>query len=283
MVKSYRLEKQGSLSDLKLISHDLPLPKSTEVRIKHKFIGINRFDLHHVLGDYKMAKLPDITGIEGYGIITHVGDKVKDFKKDDEVMYLSGLRGSFSEERNIDERYVMIANKHIDGDIQLAMLSGGLTSQLLSKQVYFARPVSNVVVYGAAGGVGYLLCQSLKNAGAKVIAVVGSEEKAAFVNKLGPDHVINHSNEDLVKKIREYTGGLGANCIYDCYGKGFLPKTLSSVAPFGMVVNYGDVHGVVDGLNVVNMWQRSVFFVGLIYLHIKPPIGLSLSYHQRCY
>ena len=118
MSQAYTLQKQGSISDMKLVNSELPDPGQGEVKIKHTVIGINRFDLHHIVGDYKMSDVPDVIGIEGCGVITQVGSGVKGFQEGDKVVYSTGFRGSYSEERNINARFIMIADDQIADDIQ---------------------------------------------------------------------------------------------------------------------------------------------------------------------
>ena len=154
----------------------------------------------------------------------------------------------------------MIASNQISDDVQLAAFSKGLSALYLGMQAYISTDRSKTVVHGAAGGVGHLLCQFLKIRGAKVIAVVGSGEKNNYVNSLGVDHIIDHTAENLSEKIKEYTDGFGVNCIYDCYGNGFLEKNLKSLAPFGILVNYGDVLGKITNLDLQTNWGNSNYF-----------------------
>jgi NADPH:quinone reductase len=279
MTKAFTIKTPGDLSSLKLTNVDVLAPKPGEVTIKHTAIGVNRYDLHDVKNEYGNTEPGEVLGIEACGIITAVGQGVKDFKKDDKVVYSSGLKGSYSEARNIDAKYVMIAHEKIPDDVLVALFAKGLLAQCLTKQVYFAQPKSTVVVLGAAGGVGYILCQTLKAVGCKVIAVVGSEEKASFVGKLGADMILNHSDEDFIKKIKAENMGLGANCVYDCYGKGFIRKTINMMAPFGSIVNYGDVMGKIDEFDVTRLWKKSLYFTrpNLFLYKISNRVEMVLS------
>ncbi|MBT4922298.1 MAG: zinc-binding dehydrogenase [Rickettsiales bacterium] len=279
MSKAYTLQKQGSISDLKLINSELPDPADSEVQIKHTAIGINRFDLHHIVGDYKLKNVPAVLGIEACGVISKMGKGVKDFVVGDKVIYSTESKGSYSESRNIDARWIMIAPDKIPDDVLVALFSKGLTAQYLSRQVYFANKKSTVVVLGAAGGVGYVLCQYLKTTGAKVIAVVGSGEKKSFITNFGADFIIDHTSEDVVAKIREYSGGLGANCIYDCYGAGFLQNNIKATAPFGIIVNYGDVLGSLTNLNIMELWKKSLYIIrpSLFTYKVSNRVELVLS------
>ena len=105
MTKAFTIKTPGDLSSLKLTNVDLPPPKPGEVTIKHTAIGVNRYDLHDVKNEYGNTEPPaEVLGIEACGIITAVGQGVKDFKKDDKDIYSSGLKGAYSEARNIDAK-----------------------------------------------------------------------------------------------------------------------------------------------------------------------------------
>jgi NADPH2:quinone reductase len=261
MTKAFTLKTPGDFSSLKLTDVELPNLKTNEIRVKNSTIGINRYDLHDVKNDYGDSNPNEVVGIEALGTIVEVASDVKDFKKGDKVVYASGLKGSYSEECVINAKYAMIVEKDFPEDVLVALYAKGLFAQCLARQVYFAQAKSTVVVLGAAGGIGYILCQTLKASGCKIIAVVGSEEKAAFVGKIGADLILNHNDPDLIKKIKAANLGLGANCVYDCYGKGFLAKTIQMTAPFGSIVNYGDVLGSIDNLDVLKLWKKSLYFV----------------------
>ena len=80
MTKAFTLQQAGEISNLKLKSVDLPEPLEDEVQVKHLLIGVNRFDLHYVKGDYQTGTFPFTPGIEALGIITKKGSKAKEFE-----------------------------------------------------------------------------------------------------------------------------------------------------------------------------------------------------------
>ena len=93
------------------------------------------------------------------------------------------------------ERLVRLPES-IDDRTAAAMMLKGLTAQALLRQIYRVRKSDFVVlIHAAAGGVGLIAVQWAKHLGANVIAIVGSEAKAALVRERGADHVLL-SNED---------------------------------------------------------------------------------------
>ena len=103
-----------------------------------------------------------------------------------------------------------------------------------------------VLVHTAAGGVGSAAVQLALIAGLEVIGVAGSEKKTRAILGLSAQHAIDYRSEDVVARVRELTGGRGADLILDPIGgKGF-GRNFDMLAPLGMVVSYGRLDGPPD-------------------------------------
>jgi NADPH:quinone reductase len=120
---------------------------------------------------------------------------------------------------------------------------------------YLANDASNLsagqtcLVYSAAGGVGHLLVQIARARGARVIAVVGSDAKAALVRELGAEVVINRTTQDIVAATLEATGGAGADAVYDAVGAATIEQSLRATREGGTCVLYGGASGPVQDLD----------------------------------
>jgi NADPH2:quinone reductase len=88
----------------------------------------------------------------------------------------------------------------------------------------------DVLIHGAAGGIGGAAIQIAKLLGARPIAVVSDAEKAWYVGTLGAAAVINHRNEDIVARTRELTGGKGADRILEMNGGETLVQDIEAAA-----------------------------------------------------
>jgi NADPH2:quinone reductase len=104
-----------------------------------------------------------------------------------------------------------------------------------------------VLVTAAAGGVGQLLVQWLADLGALVVAVVGSEEKAATVKALGARHVLVTPRDDVPAQVKALVGGVPV--VYDSVGKATFESSLDSLSPFGLLVTYGSASGPVPSFD----------------------------------
>src|SRR5207342_92770 len=89
------------------------------------------------------------------------------------------------------------------------------------------------LVHAAAGGVGLLLCQMAKRAGARVIGTVSTEEKAKLAREAGADEIIFYTRQDLVDEVKRLTGGKKLQVIYDSVGKDTFEKGFECLAQRG--------------------------------------------------
>ena len=97
--------------------------------------------------------------------------------------------------------------------------------------------------------------QVAKALGAKVAVTVRSDEKGEYARNVGADLVINMRNEDFVEKIKEWTGGSGADVVIDNIGGDVLAQSIEAIRPFGAVVIFGFSAGAEATIDV-----RNVFF-----------------------
>ena len=96
-------------------------------------------------------------------------------------------------------------------------------------------PGQNVLIHGAAGGVGSFAVQFAKSGGLLVAATCGAA-KMAYVRSLGADRVIDYKNEDVLQAVRDWSAE-GADVVLDAVGPATLPQALDMLRPGGRLVN----------------------------------------------
>jgi NADPH2:quinone reductase len=97
-------------------------------------------------------------------------------------------------------------------------------------------------VHGAGGGVGLATVDVGKLLGARVIAAASSEEKLRVCRKLGADHTLD-ARQGFRDRVRELTGGRGADVIFDPVGGDVFDESMRCVAPFGRILVVGFAGG----------------------------------------
>ncbi|MNR12205.1 Quinone oxidoreductase 1 [compost metagenome] len=117
------------------------------------------------------------------------------------------------------------------------------------RRIYDYKPGDSILLHAAAGGVGLIVSQWAKLLGLTVIGTVSTEEKAAIARAHGCDHTINYSHEDVAKRVRELTDGVGVNVVIDSVGKSTFDASLDSVKRRGLMVCLGFTSGTVENFN----------------------------------
>ncbi len=125
------------------------------------------------------------------------------------------------------------------------------------------QPGEFLLVHAAAGGVGSAAVQLGKAAGATVIASVGSPEKAEAARRMGADLVIEHRTQDLVQAVKDFTGGHGADVIYDPVGGEAFERSSRCVAFEGRLVVVGFTSGQIPQARTNHVLVKNYSVVGL--------------------
>lgn len=259
MVKAIRVHRPGGPDVLQFEDVELGAPGPGEVQIRHRAIGVNYIDIYRRTGLYP-AELPYIPGHEGSGQIVAVGEGVKDFEEGDRVAYIAAGLGAYSEARNISADAVIHLPKSISYEQGAVMMLKGLTAQYLLRRTFRVKKGTRVLVHAGAGGVGQLLCEWAKALGAKVIATVGSPEKAAVAEKAGAQDVILYREENFVERVKEITRGKLCDVVYDGVGRATFPASLDCLAPFGMFVSFGSASGPIDAFDINLLAQKGSLY-----------------------
>lgn len=248
MVKAIRVHQPGGPDALVMEDIDLPAPTADDVQIRHAAIGVNFIDVYRRTGAYP-AEYPFVPGHEGAGEVIAVGENVKDFEVGDRVAYVGAL-GGYSEARNIAAGSVVHLPKSFSYEQGAVMMLKGLTAQYLLRRTFKVEKGHRVLVHAGAGGVGQILCQWANALGAKVIATVGSPEKAKIAEQAGAKHTILYREENFVERVRDITKGKLCDVVYDGVGRATFPASLDCLKPFGMFVSFGSASGPIAAFDL---------------------------------
>jgi NADPH2:quinone reductase len=107
----------------------------------------------------------------------------------------------------------------------------GMTAHYLSASTYPLKSGDTALVHAAAGGVGLVLIQMAKRAGARVFGAVFTQEKARLAREAGADEVILYTEQDFQQEVRRMTDSKGVQVVYDSVGQTTFMKSLDSLAP----------------------------------------------------
>ena len=221
-----------------IVDQKLRDPGPGEIRVRNHWCGVNGiFDTQIARNavDYIRIPLPTWTGVEAIGVVEAVGEGVTGFKPGDAAAtnrFTGGYR-----QANIAPaaQFIPVPSAHRD---YLALASTGVSALLALEHVGGLRQGETVAISAAAGGLGHLLVQLAKLAGARVVAVCGGERKSAFVGSLGADRVIDYKREDVAQVLAtEFRDAL--DLAIDTVSGAIFDAFLDNVAPLGRVVVAG--------------------------------------------
>mgnify|MGYP001371173828 FL=1 len=269
-MKAIEINKTGGTEVLELKEITLDRPGSDQVQIEQKAIGLNYIDTYHRSGLYPL-KLPSGLGLEGAGIITEIGNNVKDFKVGDKISYAGIPLGSYSTHRNYPTKNLVKVPDGIDLEIAATLMTKGLTTFYLLHKTFSVKSGQTILFHAAAGGVGQIFGQWAKSLGCNVIGTVGSDEKINIAKKNGYDHVINYNKENFAKKVLELTDGRGVPVVYDGVGRDTLNGSIECLATRGMMVSFGNASGPLSDINVPKMLQPKGLYL------VRPAMQQYLS------
>ena len=245
--RAVRIEHTGGPEQMQLVPVAVGEPGPGEVRIRHHAIGLNFIDVYQRSGLYNLP-MPLQLGMEGAGVIEAVGEGVDHLRVGDRAAYAANPPGSYCDVRVMPAMNVCRLPDAISFEAGAAMMLKGLTAQYLLKKckpVEGLEPGDFVLFHAAAGGVGLIACQWARALGLQLIGTAGSDAKCALALANGAAHAINYNTEDFAARVREITAGRGVKVVYDSIGKDTWEGSLDCLAPFGLMVTFGNASGPV--------------------------------------
>lgn len=264
-MKAIQVSQVGGPEVLNLVDLPIPTPKANEALVQIKAAGVNFIDVYFREGRYP-ASLPFISGQEAAGVVTAIGNEVRDVRPGDRVAY-TGVRGGYAEYAAVPtDRLVQIPDQIDFNDAAAAMLQG-MTAHYLSHSTYPIQHGDTVLIHAAAGGVGSLLVQMAKKLGARVIGTAGNAEKAERARGAGADEVIIYSEQDFEIETKRLTEGAGVHAVYDGVGKSTFEKDLNVLRPRGYLVLFGGASGPVPPFDLIQLSQKGSLYLTRPSLH----------------
>lgn len=259
-MQAIRVHQCGEPEALVLDTLPAPVPGQGQALVRVLAAGVNFIDVYHRTGDYPMP-LPIGVGQEGAGVVERLGPGDSPVAEGDRVAW-AGAGGSYATEAIIPTDKLVPLPAGLDEGLAAALMLQGLTAHYLTRSSYPLKPGDTCLIHAAAGGVGQLLCQMAKSAGARVIGTVSTAEKASIARAAGADETINYTERDFVAEVKRLTGSAGVQVVYDGVGRDTFRGGLDCLAPRGYMVLFGGSSGQVEPLDPPVLMHK-----GSLYLH----------------
>ncbi|MCB2049212.1 MAG: quinone oxidoreductase [Novosphingobium sp.] len=225
-----------------------PQPGPGEVLFETEAIGLNFIDTYYRAGLYK-APLPIVIGSESAGIVSAVGPDVTHFAPGDRIGCFTGS-GAYATHRICPAAQAVKLPPDIDTRTAAATMVKGFTACYLAEDIEPLEPGQWALVHSAAGGTGSLLTAWLRYKGVKVIAHVGSPDKAKLVQA---EHVLTCPLDELASSVRDLTNGQGVAVVFDGVGKDSWQASLRCLRRRGMMISFGNASGAVPPVSLLDL------------------------------
>ncbi len=274
-MKAIRVEEFGGPEVLKVAEAERPSPGEREVLVEVRAIGVNYADTMRRQNKYVLPQeAPFVPGSEVAGVVAETGPGAENVSEGDRVVTLLGT-GGYAEYAVAPAQNLIPIPDGLDFDEAAAIPLQGLTAYHVIATSGMLQEGESVLVHAAAGGVGYLAVQMAKLLGAGlVVATASTQEKLDMAKELGADVLVNYTEEDWPDKVREATGGKGADVILEMVGGDFVQQNLRCLNAFGRMVVYGAASGERGTLVPVDLMRKNQTVAGFFLPRLMSRPGL---------
>ena len=253
-----RAVRVGSPEVIEVSCHELAPLARGEVLVQVEAAGLNHVETLVRSGAYSIQwKFPYGVGFEGAGTVVAAGP---------DVSVLPGARvcwtavfGSCATLVAAPAQMLAPLPDTTSFETGASLAHAGVTAAGLVRHCPLPQG-SHAVVWGAAGAVGRVLVALLAGRGISVVGIA-SGSRVDAVRRLGAEHVVDRTGDNVVEAVRDYTRGIGANAVFDPVGAATYETSLQLLAPRGYLVNYGQLSGELPTIHLEPLMEAGSVFV----------------------
>ncbi|OUM98519.1 MAG: alcohol dehydrogenase [Firmicutes bacterium ZCTH02-B6] len=288
-MKAVRIHAHGGPEVLRYETVPDPVPRADEVLVRVRACALNHLDIWNRKGlPRPMVPLPHILGSDIAGEVVAAGELVDDLKPGDAVILNPGVscgrcRYCLSGQDNMCAQYHLLGAGRNGGYAQLVAVPranairkpANLTfAEAAAVPLVFltawhmlvtrarVQPGEEVFIWGASSGVGSAAIQIAKLLGARVIAATQGEEKEAKARQLGADSVIDYKTTDVLRAVRDMTGGRGVDVVFEHVGEATWDASIRMLAKGGRLVTCGNTSGWQGQTDIRYVFARQLSILG---------------------
>jgi len=242
-VKIVRFHQTGGAEVLQLDDLSLPEPSRGEVRLRVKAIGLNRAEVMFRQGQYLyQPELPSLLGYEASGVVEAIGPNVDPAWLGKTASTVPSFQlthyGVYGEVAIVPAAALAEYPASLSYEEGTSIWMQYITAYGALIPIGKLTAGDFVLITAASSSVGLAAIEIAKAEGAISIATTRTSAKKAELLSLGADHVIA-TEEDLVARVHEITGGKGARVVFDPIGGKGLEILAAATAAYGIIVEYG--------------------------------------------
>ncbi len=263
--KAVYITKFGGAEVLQIRSRPLLPPKANEVTIKVRAAGINRPDILQRQGLYKPTKKNiNWPGLEVAGEIIALGKNVKKWQIGDKIIALCN-GGGYADFVNVPFGQILPLPKNWSF-VEGATLAENFFTiyQTLIMRAGLKKNM-DILIHGAAGGIGASAVQIANYFGANIFASISdsaNKEKLNYVKSLGADYIIDYEKQDFVEQILTITEQRGVDRIIDIVGGPYLARHIKLCALNGKIIQLAFLGGAKAEINIAHILLKNLTIFG---------------------
>ena len=248
-----------------LVAEEVPEPRPADgqVVVDVAAIGVNFIQTAVRAGAFPRAvnQTPYVPGNEVGGVVAEVGRGVDPALVGRRVVTGAGGRGGYAERAAVAADGLVEIPDGLDAETAVALFVHGRTALGLIREL---RPQKgeSVLVEAAGGGVGSLLVQLAKRAGATVVAVAGCKRKLELARSLGADVAVYYRDPGWAELVRREVGEDGLDVVFDSVGGEVGRKAFDLLAGGGRFAAFGLASGAPTGVTVSEILERGATVIG---------------------
>lgn len=271
----------GGPEVIRLETGPVPQPGPGQVLVEVVAAGVNRPDCLQRAGGYPPPPgATAVPGLEIAGRVVALGDGVTSPALGDEVCALV-ISGGYAEYCLAEAPLCLPIPKPLS-----LLEAAGLPENYYT--VYdnvFTRgrlaKGETILVHGGSSGIGSTAIQLAHQAGARVIATAGSDEKCAFCRELGADETINYRAADFVEEVKRLTDGQGVNVILDMVGGPYVQRNLACLALEGRLVQIAFLQPSRVDIDLLPVMVKRLTFTGSTLRPRSVALKAAIADHLR--
>jgi len=257
---------------LELRDIDVPEPAQGQVRLKIHAVGMNFGDILHIKGTYQeKPALPFTLGAEISGTVEKLGAGVTNLAVGQHVAVFAG-KGGLADYGCFDARTCVPVPEDMTPEHAAAFLIAYGTSHVALAYKADLQAGENLLVLGAAGGVGITAVELGKKMGANVIAVARGADKLAVCKAAGADHLIDSETDDIREAVKSLGG---ADVVYDPVGGEQFKSAMRACNPEARMIPLGFASGDVPQIPANILLVKNITVIGYYwgsYAFFKPQV-----------
>jgi NADPH:quinone reductase-like Zn-dependent oxidoreductase len=292
LMKAVVFDTHGGPEVLDLRRVPVPRVGPNDALIRIRGIGLNYNDVWGRRGLPGMDfHLPHISGTDASGVVEEIGSEVTNVGVGDEVVVNGALScmacascirgepfvcahfriwgfqtgpldGAQGEYGRVPAAHLVPKPPNLSWEEAASMPLCLVTAWRMLVTRARIKPGDFVLVWGGAGGLGTMAVQICKLFGARAIAVVAGEEKAAVARELGAEHVIDRQSQRVVREVQKITERRGVDVVFEHVGAATWETSILSLKWGGTIVICGATTGFQAGVDLRFLWNKQQNYLG---------------------